>query len=292
MKKLNTILLVASSIILFGVAGDILLLSYIRNAIRSAVVTPQWMGAMVALFLIVIGLLTLLSLLALFLQFRHFKDESILRSAAFVLGFFSLFLIAVDAVMLQEIGNELSLPHGSPGEWGIVFTGHAVHGLFALLALLQGLLLRRKKWQPGEIPPVVKDESAFLTVHQVGIFSALLGFLCIIALKGLGVPAPYVDGLLVLSSVVTLLPYALSAAGWWYVRRKEKPAEWYDEKQFMDLSRGALVTLVISVLVMTALFLLTFFKAITAGGLIGFPIYLCSTLLVFSASTLVIAHNW
>lgn len=289
MKKLNNTLFITGVAALLLVAGNGLTLLGIKNSLIDGA-PPEWVGASVAIMMIVLGLCIVIDLAGSFLQFRHFKDESILRSGIFVLGIFALFLIAVDATMLQDIGHEYMLNYDSLAEWQIVFGSHILQAVFALLVIVQCSKVYRKI-NRDEVPMIVMDEATFLTVHQVGVFSAVLGFFCIIALKSLDVPAAYVDGLMVLSSVVALIPYGLAVVYWLYTKRKEKPVNWYDEKQWIDLSRAALITIVISVVVMTGVFITLSTNAATANRVIWFPVYLCSTLLVFSVSNVVIAHN-
>jgi hypothetical protein len=256
------------------------------------VVQPsEWMGALVAVFIIAMVMVALFNLVNLFSQFRYFQDENLLRSATFVLGFFALFLLIVDVVMLQDIGQELKVGYESSGEWNIVFFSHILLGIFALLMIYQSSLVRKRLKLEPEIPLIEKDEAVFLTVHQVGIFAALLGFFCMIALKMMEVPDTTLDGLFILSSIVAMFPYGLAVLYWLFIKRKEKLTEWYDEKQFLDLSRAALITLVLSVLLMTGIFLLMVFHVIDESLKLWFPIYLCSTLLIFSVSNQVVAHE-
>jgi hypothetical protein len=289
-KRLNNFSGIASVLLLLLVVVNSLLLSNIRSNLR-VVQPPEWVGALVAVFIIVMVLVTLFNLVSLFRQFKHFKDENLLRSATFVLGFFALFLLIVDVVMLQDIGQELKAGYDSSGEWNIVFFSHLLLGIFALLMITQFSMVRKQLRQEQEMQHIEKDEAVFLTVHQVGIFAALLGFFCLVALKIVGVPHSYLDGLFILSSVVALFPFGLGVLYWLYIKRKEKLTEWYDEKQFLDLSRAALITLVLSVLLMTGIFLLMMFHVIDESLKLWFPIYLCSTLLIFSVSNLVVAHE-
>ncbi len=291
MKRINCFLIVISVIMLGLISGNTLMLSYIKDLIEIEVIIPEWMGGTVAAFLIIIALFHLLGLIGLVLQFKYFKRDSILTATAFVIGIFSLFLLAVDVVMLHDIGNEYMFSHNIAGEWKIVFMGHFIHGLFGLFLLIQSIAVSRRFSKYAESRPAIKDESVFLVVHQIGIVSAVLGFLCIILLNRSGVSQEYLRGLLFLSSIVILIPYGLAAVYWIFTKRRERLADWYDEKQFTDISRGALVTLVISVMTTIGLYFLLLCKIINSDGAIWFPIYLFLTLLLFSGSTLYLSKR-
>ncbi len=290
MKKLNNFSGIVSVLLLLLVVINSLLLSTIRSSLHM-LQPAEWVGVLVAVIIIAMVLVTLFNLASLFHQFKYFKHENLLRSATFVLGFFALFLLVVGVVMLQDIGQELKAGHDSSGEWNIIFFNHLLLSIFALLMIVQFRLVRKQLKQEQEIQHIEKDEAVFLTVHQVGIFAALLGFFCMIALKMMGVPDTYMDDLFILSSVVAFLPYGLAVLYWLYIKRKEKLTEWYDEKQFLDLSRAALITLLLSILLLTGIFLMMAFHVIEASMILWFPIYLCSTLLIFSVSNHVIAHE-
>ena len=232
------------------------------------------------------GLYFLAGLAALVLQFCVLKRDNLLRSAGFVLGIFSLFLLAVDAVMLREIGNESLAGYDSQGEWTIVFFNHGLHILTILVIFLQCLFIRRQISAEKSVSPALKDEALFLSVNQIGIFAPVLGLLFINFLNLFNIPLVYQKGLFLFVSLIVLLPYGMAALYWLFSKRRERPADWYDEKQFLDVSRAGLLTLVVSLLCLTGFYLLAFWGVLTIDVLVWFPVYLFLTLLVFSGSTL------
>ena len=291
MKRINYFLIVISIVMIGLISGNTLILSHIKALIETGSIIQKWMGITVAVFLLIIVLFHFIELISLVVQFKYFKRDNILSAAAFVTGFFSLFLLTVDVVMLKDIGNEYMFNYNVNGEWTILFTGHVFHGLFGLILLIHCISVNGRVSNNAEMIFAVKDESLFLTVHQIGIISAVLGFVCIFLLNKSGVPREYLSGLLFLSSIVILIPYGLAAVYWIFTKRKEKPSEWYDEKQFMDISRGALITLIISMLTLIVLYFLLTCKIIGFDVIIYFPSFLFLILLVFSASTLYLSKK-
>jgi cobalamin biosynthesis protein CobD/CbiB len=83
----------------------------------------------------------------------------------------------------------------------------------------------------------------------------------------------------------------LAAIYWILSKRREKPKDWYDEKQFADVSRGALMTLVITVLSTLVFYFLISCDILCADMLIWFPSYLFLTLFVFSICTLFLSKK-
>ena len=286
MKRLNRISILASIVMLGLIISNILMLSHMKTAIENGSAIQDWMGVAVAVLIIVVGFFHILGLLSLVAQFQHLKNDNFLRAVAFVIGVLSLFFLAVDVMMLSDIGHEYQAGFDISGEWQIVFAGHAVHTLFSVLLLVQcavtnGIISKHQKTTAA-----VKDEVLFLTVNQIGIISAILGFSCLLLLSWSGVPQAYLNGLQFLFCIVFLIPYGLAATCWLVIKRKEKPADWYDEKQFADVSRGAFFTLVTTVFITMVFYFLTSMKMIDISTALWFPEYLFLTLLLFSGRIL------
>ena len=286
MKLINRFSTAISILMLCLIAGNVLMLSEMKAELETGFAINDWMGSAVAAFLIVVGVAHLLVILNLSRQFWHFKNESFMGAAAFVIGFFSLFLLVVDAIMLSDIGHEYMVGHDISGEWKMVFAGHTVHAFFAALMLIQCYATDRMLTRHTEITVAMKDEAFFLAVNQIGIISAILGFICLLLPGWSGVPKPYLGSLLFLLCVVLLIPYGLAAGCWFFTKRKERPADWYDEKQFSDVSRAALFTLLITVFIALIVYFLLSFKIIVIDLALWLPEYLLLTLLIFSGSTL------
>jgi len=228
----------------------------------------------------------LLGIISLIWQFRYFRNDSFLRAAAFVIGFLSLFLLAVDVMMLRDIGNEYMAGHDLSGEWQMVFAGQVVHTLFAMLLLILSVVANRLLSKKSITTTAVKDEALFLTVNKIGIISSILGFVCLFLPGWIGVPQAHLNGLLFLLCIVFLIPYGLATAYWFFTKRRERPAEWYDEKQFTDVTRSAFITLVITIFATIIFYFFLSIKIIDIHTTFCLPAYLFLTLLLFSASTL------
>ena len=283
MKKINYLTMAVSVLMLCLIAANILMLLNIKLVIKNGDAIKDWMGVAIAAFIIIIALSHLLGLTNLFLQFKHFRNERFLRTVTFVIGFFSIFLLAVNVVMLHEIGNEYMHNHNITSEWNLVFIGHIAQGLFAILLLAQ-CIYNNKELASTKSTDALKDESLFLTVHQVGIVTAVFGFLLIFILSISSIPHQYFDGLLFMLCIIALIPYVLADSYWLFTMRKTKFKDWFDEKQLADISRGALSTLAISVVGSLGFYFLYSCK-IVINVSVYFPLYLFQSLLFFSGIT-------
>lgn len=282
MKQFRAVMIALGVAVLCLAAGDSAAFAYTG---ARATPLPEWAGILIAASLLGQAACHAAALVILVARFMAERRERFLRSAAFAVGMLSLFLLAVDVAMLQDIGNELRSGLDASGEWKILGFTHATHAVFALLALLCAVSGKRAE-EGGREAPAVKDEALFLSVHQIGICAAVAGFVCVAFFSLFGIPAVRVNGLLALSGIVIPAPYLLAVVYWLLSVRRVKIAEWYDEKQFADIGRGALVTLIVSVLIMCAFFLLSAFDRIGSGTAVWFPVYLFSSMLAFSGSTL------
>lgn len=286
MKLINRISIVIGIFMLCLIVGNILMLSAMKTALENGSDVQDWMSLAVAASLIVVGVAHLFAILNLFKQFWHFRNDSFMRAATVVIGFFSLFLLAVEVMMLSDIGHEYMVGHDISGEWKMVFAGHAIHVLFVVLILIQCAATGRMLSMHTKTTVAMKDEALFLTVNQIGIISAILGFICLFLPGWFGVPKIYLNSLLFLLCVVLLIPYGLAAGCWFFSKRKEKPEDWYDEKQFSDISRGALFTLLLNVFITIIFYFLLYLRIIDINIQFWLSEYLFLTLLFFSSSSL------
>ena len=145
-------------------------------------------------------------------------------------------------------------------------------------------MLKMKK----DIKPVKKDEMVFTVAQFVGVLCGLLGLLWIffnMIFNAGNIIHIKVYGMI--TCILLLIPYALIVSYWVFIKLRGKVEDWYDEKQWKDVARAGFATLLISIPVMLTFFIVTF-KSLPGGvfGILWFPFYLFTVLLIFSASTL------
>ncbi len=139
---------------------------------------------------------------------------------------------------------------------------------------------------------VVKDDSIFINAQYIGILSGISGLVLITVFSLLystvyTLPLWALKGGIAVLCFIAVVPYSLIVLYWLVLKAREKPGEWYDEKQFKDLSKSSLITLVVSIVFLLILFILQYaLKNVLVLNMVWFPLYFFFVLFLFSAMTL------
>jgi hypothetical protein len=198
---------------------------------------------------------------------------------ALVLGVSSLFAIAVEKVMYDEIAHELFVEYPVPNEIVFLYACLAVNVIFsiAMMALTYRALLRAPSPTHAPAP---KDERVFILAQVMGIVSGITGLFLTIALSGRGTPSDRF-WIFIPFYALFLIPYALAVLYWLAIKRRERLVDWYDEKQIQDVLKASLTTLLLSIPGLAFLALIR-----RPLHFYWFLYYLFLILSLFSASTL------
>jgi hypothetical protein len=243
---------------------------------------------------ILTGLLSLflyhiLALTAIVVQYYYERKPGFLRAAALFAGPISMFLVFGDWAAMHDIYTQTMAGMESSGEWRLLYIGHAFHLTFILLSLTVNIgFIRRLRAGGVEIEPARKDETLFLATQYFGIASGALGLGVMCSVYGYAVPEWYnvSRGMLIFMSTVILVPYGLMAACWLVEKYRERPLEWYDEKQFSDIAKAGFFTLLISLPCMAGVYLLDSLGVLVNLNVLWFFIYIFLILGFFSGGTL------
>jgi hypothetical protein len=229
------------------------------------------------------------AMLTLILQLNFFKRDNFLRAFLFFTGITSLLMLFGDFALASDISKEYI--YGLPGEFNILFFSQALHFIFYILMIVL-LVLARKSVRKEHEEVVLKDDSIFINAQYIGILSGISGLILITIFSFLyltvyPLPSWAVDAGIIVISLIAVIPYILIVLYWLIIKLKEGISEWYDEKQYQDITRASLVTLIASIIVMAAIFVVQYFvSAFNIMSEIWFPFYIFLVLLLFSASTL------
>lgn len=243
----------------------------------------------VALVYILFTLFHLSALLTLILQLKFFKRDNFLRAFLFFTGITSMLMLFGDSALASDISKEYVF--GLPDEFYILFLSQALHFVFYVLMMVL-LISTRKSVGKEKAEIVLKDDSIFINAQYIGILSGVSGLVLISVFSYLystlyPLPIWAAKAGILLTSLIAVIPYVLIVIYWLIIKLREKTGEWYDEKQFQDITRASLVTLVSSIIIMTAIFLVQYY--VTGSDFIvltWFPFYIFLVLLLFSSSTL------
>lgn len=281
LKHTITVLGLASS--LSFVAGYFILETLRPKMIRFEIITAAEEG-MVDYFGIGLLLFLVFCLSSLFQIVKYLKNAK--KISAFnlfliVSGILSLLFIFGDVALLSDIGKQYR--YGlAQSEWLILYPVMAFQFMTALVLTYAHLLKLKEESQARY---VARDSNIFLIVQYVGIVCGLMG----LASSSLGFLFPRAWSLQVhttMGSAILLVPYALVVIYWFLVKFQEKARQWYDEKQMQDIGKSAFLTLLVSVVFMTLLFVINYNNLGGVVSILWLPLYVFLVLFLFSSGSL------
>jgi hypothetical protein len=233
-----------------------------------------------------LGLLVFLGfcLTSLFRLGKYLKKAESVRFSSIllvVMGVLSFLLVFADGALLNDIGKQYRHGLAQP-EWLLLYFAigfQVVSSVFITFYLLFGF----KK--EDQVNLVGRDSNIFLMVQFVGLICGLMG----LASTSLGFIFPRGWTLLVhtvMSSITLLFPYGLAVGYWLVTKLKEENRQWYDEKQLQDVGKSAFLTLILSVVLMTAIFIIHYNNLSGIVSILWLPLYLFAVLFLFSSGSL------
>jgi hypothetical protein len=240
----------------------------------------MWLGLPVFL------LCHIVCFVAIAAQFQFFRKASALRIIALILGIFSCLMILADFACIHDIFDEYEKGGQAEGEWSVLYTITAIRGVifFAIIANLIEAFIQRRKIRTDE--EVLKDEVIFTLVHCVGVFCGVVGLFFSNAAFVARIVHPMLYFTFPFLFILTLIPYVLLAVYWLTIKLKEKSADWYDEKQFQDISKAGLVSTFATVPYLAMIYIMNYNAPKGPLEILWFPFYLYFVMLVFSLSSL------
>lgn len=224
----------------------------------------------------------------LVLQLRYIRRIRPLSILAIALGVVSFLGLFSDWAVLGDIGKEYRMGWDTAGEWTILYVILGIHAVFLFLVTgISAGILRLLKSSGWDQELAARDEIVFIISQYVGIVCGTIG----IAMTAMGlVVGRHVQVSVyhsVSTTVITLIPYGIIVSYWLALRLKDRMGDWYDEKQWRDVTRAGFFTLLLLVPV-----LLFFYIAVSLRGqhfptpYLWIPFTLFLILFLFSLLTL------
>jgi hypothetical protein len=240
-------------------------------------------GCMVFLIYHISAFLTYIFHLQRFRKINAFNIMVLICGIVSFLAVFSTMTFLLDITKEYDSGFD-----NIGGEWKFLYIFLVINAVFYLMMLVFLLSTFRSLELNKEVKPVLKDDIVFTVAQFVGIACGALGLAWIFL--SIGFNAKHIADRKfwgMITGILLLLPYGLILSYWLLIKFRDRIADWYDEKQWKDLSRAGLTTLLISILLMVIFFSSTY-NNLPAGvyGLVWLPFYLFSVLLIFSSCTL------
>lgn len=223
------------------------------------------------------------------LTLRVAVKDSVLQSFMFFLSIISLVMIAGDFALCSDIVKEYKagFTEGLLSEFVILYFSQLIHLIFLVFAVMLIVITAKKSLAANGIKnPALKDEAIFLDVQYVGIFTAIMGLVILIALS-LITPFWTIKKGIITLCIVLLLPYIMIVAYWILLKIREKITEWYDEKQLQDVTKASFISMIVSMAILAAFFLIqNLYSSFALMSVIWFPLYFFIIMLVFSSIVL------
>ena len=244
--------------------------------------------------LIWIGLLVffithILAFIAVATQFHLFKQASLLRIATLIVAIVSCFFIINDIACLSDIGKEYAEGFDVETEWNWLYFSSFLHGLFFILMIADLIESFRLQKRLQTEKSMIKDEVIFTLVHCVGVLCGGIGITTVAGIYAEPRSHAILHNTFPFMFVLTLIPYILLAGYWLVIKLKEKPADWYDEKQFRDISKAGLLTMFSTIPFLTIIYIANYNDS-GPTPVLWFPVYLYFVIFIFSAGSLF--FNW
>jgi hypothetical protein len=243
----------------------------------------------VAAAYVIFGFFHLAAILTLILELNFFKRDNFLRAFLFFTGIVSLLMLFGDFALMSDISKEYVF--GLPGEFNILFFSQVLHLIFYILMIVLLISSRKSVGKKGE-EIVLKDDSIFINAQYIGILSGISGLALVtifstLYLRIYELPIWAIKAGIITSSLMAVVPYILIAFYWLIIKLRERTVEWYDEKQYQDITRSSLVALMMSVIFLLIVFIMQYiFVDFELLNFIWFPFYFFFMLLLFSSTTL------
>lgn len=220
---------------------------------------------------------------------RDFRYLIILSIISWIISF--IFMLT-EPLCLHDIMHEY-VPGTWPcqGEWKDLYTSLTIQGLFYLICLYTIFKIIRNSDQTDDRQKSVIDERLFEITQYAGIICSLIAIAIIVRIctvywnNTLIMPKPML-WVLSITWIIIFLPFMSVILYWIYKLTREKPRSLYDEKQKQDLAMSGLITWLLSIPLAAVFFMINHGRIIRISESVYFPLYLFTTLLIFSSTVL------
>ena len=289
MKKIEKIISSIQTVLGFLSLLGLSFSFYFLESIRPKMIRFETITAVeesrINIFGITLILLIAFSLVSLYKIVQYLKKvkkisfyDLILLSLAILVFLF----VFGDLALISDIGKQHKHGLAQP-EWFVLYPVLGFQFLSSAILTYAGLFRLRKKVKNE---PVATDINIYILVQYVGAVCGFLGLSFTILNFGFPRPLWMIKTHITATSIFLLIPYLLVVLFWFIVKIKEKPKQWYDEKQIQEMGRSSLFTLLSSVIVVSFLFVLNFNSLEQLLSVLWFPFYIFLTLFLFCGANL------
>ena len=270
-KKIAYMTLVLGLFSVSGLLGNI----FIFQANPEIVIEKSNFQIVPAVAYIVAFAFHVMAFLFLLSSIRNTEKHRRLKISALILVIFSIISFLVDKVMIDELADEIRSGFETdtimlllPLIFKVLFS------LFILWIIFLGFSEKSNEAEKDE-----QDEKIFTVAQIIGLVTGFLGIILVLSQINSYQGKPLFS---IPVYLVFLVPYGLVVLYWLLMKFQLKFKQWYDEKQWQDILKSAVITLLISIPGMAVLLFLN--KPLEY---FWFPYYLFLILFIFSGSTFI-----
>ncbi len=226
------------------------------------------------------------SITILLVQIRRYKEDYVFRLITIILGAISLMLLLGDAGSLSDIGKESQMGWETNLECTIFHSLHIIHGTYMIMVLFMTIKAYKKLLDEKKDGEIGHDEIVFTVAQFLGILCGFMGLFSVFINLALHRSVEFIKAVVLWNLLFILAPYGILVLFWIIIKLTERPFQWYDEKQWHDVGRATVTTLLISLPIVMTLYLANFTDMSISLALVSLPAMLYLSLLVFSVSIL------
>ena len=293
--KISAIVSLISGLVSFGfLIYNVIAFEYIRAKISNCEElgeTTEVLALYIGIGLMVSFFFHISAIFTMTFRFQFIKKITALGMTILLIGIFSFICLIGDLAALSDIGKQYQVGLSTTSEWRYLYLAFIPHVVFHILMLITLYLTFSLFKNQNHLEPVLKDEIIFIVAQYIGILCGVIGigFTFLIVLLQV---SPYVlRYILPFYCLFIIMPYGLICLYWIIIKRKERLSEVYDEKQWRDVAKAGLTTLLLSIPCMAIMYILNYQTMYGTISMIWFPFYMFLILLIFSGSTLYFSNE-
>ena len=209
-----------------------------------------------------------------------------------VMGIVSFLMILSDYAALHDIYNEyITGKFACNLEFKILYNGVFFNFIFLLTAFIAVIRIRKQVKSEVIKKRSILAETTYEITQYVGIVCSIIGIALVLYIYSVFsnnnlIISGFTKFLIFIACIIILLPYIIMILYRINKFSKENDGLLIDEKQKHDLARSGLVAFLFSILVISVFFMINHGRTGQISAIVYFPLYLFTTLLVFSISVL------
>ena len=287
-RKINIILLIIS---FAGFAFTCTVYAILHSRIASSADITAFtdkISVYAGISVIIIFLFHISSIITVIIDLKTYISDSLLRSFIFFLSVISTIMLFGDFALIGDIIKEYTagLVEGIYSEFLILYASQLLHLVFYIFVIILLAVTGVKRKYSKKSLNVIKDEAVFIDVQYIGIMTSVSGIAILTALS-LFTPLWAIKKGIIMLCIVLVLPYAAVVVYWLILKIRERITEWYDEKQFQDVTKAAFISFLSSVIILAAIFVIqNLCDGFAIISVVWFPYYFFMVLLLFSSIVL------